>query len=378
MMFRITRKHIVLGVVAVVVLAALIWSFLPKPIPVQTAVVHRGPLQVIVEEEARTEVTDRYTVSSPVTAWVRRIGLVAGDSVAIGQPLAYLEPPRTPVLDPSGRTSAEARVRAAEAAASHAGTERARLERLAASGAATRQALEQAVSDAERADAELEAARAALRGASGADNLAVEEVLRSPVAGRVLSVPSRSARQVNPGEPLLVVGNTETLEVHADVLSQDAVRIRPGTRALLEQWGGEDALEAVVSRVEPQGFTSVSSLGVEEQRVRVVALIESPPVRWNGSLGAGYQVLARFIVWHGEDVLQIPSAALFRVGEAWSTFVVESGRAVRRTVRIGQQAGLDTQVLDGLQEGDEVIVHPGNTIEEGVAVRAGLGSGGER
>ena len=106
--------------------------------------------------------------------------------------------------------------------------------------------------------------------------------------------------------------------------------------------------------------------------------IESPPERWNGSLGAGYQVLARFIVWQGEDVLQIPSAALFRVGEAWSTFVVESGRAVRRTVSIGQQAGLDTQVLDGLQEGDEVIVHPGNTIEEGVAVRAGLGSGGER
>jgi HlyD family secretion protein len=345
---------------------------------VQTAVVHRGPLQVIVEEEARTEVTDRYTVSSPVTAWVRRIGLVAGDSVAIGQPLTYLEPPRTPVLDPAGRTGAEARVRAAEVAASHAGTERARLERLAASGAATRQALEQSVSEAERADAELEAARAALRGASGAEDLAVEEVLRSPVAGRVLSVPSRSARQVNPGEPLLVVGNTQTLEVHADVLSQDAVRIRPGTRALLEQWGGEDALEAVVSRVEPQGFTSVSSLGVEEQRVRVVAFIESPPERWNGSLGAGYQVLARFIVWHGEDVLQIPSAALFRVGEAWSTFVVESGRAVRRTVSIGQQAGLDTQVLDGLQEGDEVIVHPGNTIEEGVAVRAGLGSGGER
>lgn len=374
---HITRKHIVLGSVAVLVGAALVWSFLPKPIPVQTAAVRSGPLRVIVEEEARTEVTDRFTVSSPVTAWVRRIDLVAGDSVAAGQPLAYLEPPRTPVLDPSGKTGAEARVRAAEAAATHAETERARVERLAASGAATRQALEQAVSEATRADAELEAARAALRRASGADDLAVEEVLRSPVAGRVLSVPIRSARQVNPGEPLIVVGSTQSLEIHADVLSQDAVRIRTGTRVLLEQWGGPEALEAVVTRVEPQGFTSVSSLGVEEQRVRVVATIQSPPERWNGGLGAGYQVLARFVVWEGDDVLQVPSAALFRVGQEWAAFVVEGARAVRRTVRVGQQAGLDTQVLEGLQEGDEVIIHPGNTIEEGVPVKAGLGSGGE-
>jgi HlyD family secretion protein len=176
----------------------------------------------------------------------------------------------------------------------------------------------------------------------------------------------------------MVVGSTQSLEVHADVLSQDAVRIRPGTRALLEQWGGEEPLEAVVTRVEPQGFTSVSSLGVEEQRVRVVARIESPPERWNGGLGAGYQVLARFIVWEGEDVLQVPSAALFRVGDDWAAFVVEGGHAVRRTVRIGQQAGLDTQVIEGLRQSDEVIVHPGNAIDDGVAVKPGLGASGER
>ncbi len=374
-MYRPTRKHIVLGAAAVVVLAALVWSFLPKPEPVQAAAVRRGPLQVIVEEEARTEVADRYTVSSPVTAWVRRIELEAGDSVVAGQPLAHLEPPRTPVLDPSGRTGAEARVRAAESAATQARAERARIERLAAAGAATRQALEQAAAAADRADAELDAARAALSGTAGASGLAVEQVLRAPVAGRVLSIPSRSARHVNPGEPLVVIGSTAHLEVHADVLSQDAVRIRPGTRVMLEQWGGDTPLQAVVTRVEPQGFTSVSSLGVEEQRVRVVAAIESPPENWNGGLGAGYQVLARFVVWEGEDVLQVPSAALFRVGEEWAAFVVEDGRAARRTVRIGHQAGLDTQVLEGLEEGDQVIVHPGNAVEDGVAVRPGLGSG---
>lgn len=374
-MFQIKRKHIVLGSVALLVLAALVWSFLPKPVPVQTAVVQRAPLQVIVEEEARTDVTDRFTVSAPVSAWVRRIDLVAGDSVAPGQPLAYLEPPRTPVLDPSSRTGAEARVRAADAAAAHASTERARLERLAASGAATRQALEQAVSEATRAEAELDAARAALRRASGGEGLAVEQILRSPVAGRVLSVPTRSARQVGPGEPLIVVGSTRSLEIQADVLSQDAVRIRPGTRVILEQWGGAEALEAVVTRVEPQGFTAVSSLGVEEQRVRVVAAIRSSPERWNGGLGAGYRVLARFVVWEEADVLQVPSAALFRLGDAWAAFVVEGGRAVRRTVRIGRQAGLSTQVLEGLQEGAEVIVHPGNAIEDGAPVRPGLGSG---
>ena len=367
-MFRLTRKHIVLGGIAALVIAALAYSFVPKPVPVQTAVVRRGPLQVIVEEEASTEVADRYAISSPVTAFVRRIELVAGDSVAAGQPVAYLEPPRTPVLDPSSHSEAAARVRAAEVAAAYAETERARVERLAAAGAATRQALDEAVSAAERAAAELEAARSALRRAEGADRLAVAEVLRSPVAGRVLSVPGQSARQVNPGETLVVVGDTEQLEVHANVLSQDAVRIHAGTRVLLEQWGGDSALEAVVTRVEPEGFTSVSSLGVEEQRVRVVATLQSPPESWSAGLGSGYRVLARFIVWEGEDVLQVPSATLFRSGEEWAAFVVEGNRAVRRTVRIGHQAGLDTEILEGLLEGDVVIVHPGNTIEEGVAV----------
>jgi HlyD family secretion protein len=369
-MIRLTRKRIILGAIAVLVLAALVYSFLPKPIPVQAAVVRRGPMQVLVEEEGRTEVADRYAITAPVPAFVRRVQLEAGDRVEVGQPVAQLEPPRTPARDPGNRAEAAARVRAAEATAARAIAERERTERLAGAGAATPQALERAITEAERATAELEAARAALRGMGADEPLPVEAVLRSPVSGQVLSVGRRSAGQVNAGDTLVVVGDANLLEVHTDVLSQDAVRIRPGTRTLLEQWGGDVALEAVVRRVEPQGFTSISSLGVEEQRVTVVAAIQSPPELWATRLGGGYRVLSRFVIWESQDVLQVPSSALFRVGDAWAAFVVEEGRAVRRSVGIGREAGLVTEVTSGLEEDDVVIVHPGNEIEPGIRVRA--------
>ncbi len=363
---RLTRKRILIGAVALMVLALLVWSFLPEPVPVQTATVSRGALAVIIEEEGRTEVVERFAITAPVAAFVRRIELEAGDAVTAGQAVAALEPPRTPVLAPAERAEAAARVRAAEAAAASAATERDRLARLVESDAATRQALDQAIAEAERADAELAAARAALRGTEGQANLPVADVLRSPVAGRVLTVRRRSEGNVLPGDTLLVIGDIDALEIRADVLSQDAVRIHPGTRVRLDQWGGEEELEAVVTRVEPQAFTTISSLGVEEQRVVVVASLAAPP----GRLGAGYRVLARFVVWQGENVLQVPSAALFRVGDGWAAFVVEDGRARRRTVTIGQQAGLQTQVVDGLAEGEAVVVHPSNEIDDGVRVEA--------
>jgi HlyD family secretion protein len=337
-------------------------------VPVQTATVARGPLQVVVEEEGRTEVADRFAVTAPVAAFIRRLDLEAGDRIERGDAVASLEPPRTPVLDPGSRAEAAARVEAAEATALRARTERERTERLAAAGAATPQALEQAVSEDRRATAELEAARATLRRSGGGQALPVQEVVRSPVGGRVLSVHRRSAGQVNPGDTLVVIGNVDHLEVRTDVLSQDAVRIRPGTRVLLEHWGGGVPLEAVVRRVEPQGFTSISSLGVEEQRVTVVAAIESPPELWAASLGSGYRVLSRFVVWEDASVLRVPSSALFRVGEEWAVFVVEGGRAVRRRVVIGQEAGLFTEVVQGLEEGNVVVVHPGNHVEDGARV----------
>jgi HlyD family secretion protein len=363
----LTRKRLFMIGGVVVVLALLVYAFLPKPVPVEVAAVSRGPFQVTVEEEGKTDVAEWYAVTAPVTAYLERVDLEVGDTVQRGQPIVTLEPPHTPILDPRAHTEAEERVRAARATADQAASERDRIQRLADAEAATRQQLDQAIGDATRAAADLAAAEAALRRTEGRAGVAPQR-LTSPITGRVLAVRRRSAGQVNPGDTLLVVGDPRDLEVDVDVLSEDAVRMRPGTRVLIDQWGGDGTLEATVHRVEPQGFTKVSSLGVEEQRVRVVATLTSPPETWSG-LGSGYRVLARFIMWEGSDVTQAPSSALFRVGEGWAAFVVEEGRARRRMVEVGRQGGLSTQILGGLQQGDTVIVHPGSDVADGTRVR---------
>jgi HlyD family secretion protein len=367
-----TRKRLILIGAGVAVLALLVFAFLPDPIPVEIATVQRGTLRVTVEEEGRTQVADRYAITAPVSAYLRRIDLEVGDTVEQGDPVVTLAPPRMPILDARAQAEAVERVRAARATADRAGAERARMERLAASDAATPQALEQARAEAERAAAELAAAEVALQrteGTEGTDRQPIQR-LTAPISGSVLAVRRESEGQVNPGDTLVVIGNPSSLEVHVDVLSEDAVRIRPGTRVVVGQWGGDTTLEASVRRVEPQGFTKVSSLGVEEQRVNVVAALTSPPGLW-AQLGSGYRVVADFVLWEGSDVLQVPAAALFRVGDGWAVFVIREGRAVRRSVTVGRQAGLDTQILDGLQEGDSVVVHPGNAVEDGVRVEAG-------
>lgn len=365
-MIKLSRKNIIFIVIGVLVLAAVVYGFRPEPIPVQTAVVVRDSLRVTVEEEGRTQVAERYVLSSPVAAVARRIDVEVGDSVARGQPLVYFDPPRPALLDARTRAEAQARVEAAEAVAERARKERRRVERLAEEGSATHQMLEQAIADARRATANLAAARAALQAheTSGAN---APTVLRAPVTGRVLAVHRSSGGPVRPGEALIEVGDVDGLEIHIDVLSQDAVRIEPGTRVLIEQWGGDAVLEAIVDRVEPQGRTDVSSLGVEQQRVTIVAHVPSPPAQWR-EVGVGYRVLARFIVWEGSDVLQVPTSALFRTEDGWAVFVIEAGTAERRRLRVGHQAGLSAQILSGLKAGDVVILHPGNEIDDGARV----------
>lgn len=380
-----TRKQIILTAAGVLIAALIIYGFLPGAEPVETETVKSAPLQVIVEEEGETYVKDRYTVSSPGAGFLRRIAPEPGDIVEEGAPLAELEPPRSSLLDRRSQAEANARAEAAEASlrqaesqAEQAVNERDRLERLAERGAATRKQTEDAQAEAARAmaarnaaQAELAAARAAADPAGGGNGPVSEnQVLRSPVTGRVLTVHRKSEGYVNAGEPLIDVGNTDSLEVRVEVLSQDAVRIAPGMRVMLDQWGGETPLEATVTRVEQQGRVVVSALGVEERRVQVRASIESPQ-EIRAGLGSGYRVLAQFVIWEDDDVLQVPTSALFRTEEGWAVFVVEDNHAVRREVEVGRQTGLAAQILEGLDEGDMVIVHPGSGIEDGVQVEAG-------
>ncbi len=216
---------------------------------------------------------------------------------------------------------------------------------------------------------ELNAAATALR-YSAADSTGRERwiALRAPMDGRVLKIEHESEGPVGQGVPLLEIGDPRALEVAVDVLSADAVRIRPGMRVMLEGWGGGIPLQARVRVVEPVGFTKLSALGVEEQRVWVIADLDSPARAWR-RLGDGYRVEARFLLWEGQDVLQVPASALFRYRDGWAVFVDRDGRARRRPVRVGQRNGMSAQVLAGLERGKAVIVHPDEAIEDGTRVR---------
>lgn len=380
------------------VAAAIGYGFMPRPLAVELAQARKGDLAVTVDEEGKTRVRERYAIAAPVAGHARRISLKVGDPVAVGQVVASIEPARAASLDPRSRAQAVARLEAARAALQAAGEnargaaaearlaeqELARSESLAQArflsqaaldqararlqaGQATRQAAEYAVQVARH---EVEAARAALIQASALAAGAAAETLRvtAPVAGHVLGVPHESEGAVQAGQALLEIGNPGSLEVVVEVLSTAAVKIGAGARVLLDRWGGERILEGRVRVVEPAGFTKVSALGVEEQRVRVIVDISSPPEQWR-SLGDGYRVEASFVLWQGSDLLLIPGSALFRHGEGWAVFVAEAGRARLRPVRIGQRNGLAAQVIDGLKTGDQVVAHPDDKIADGVKVK---------
>jgi HlyD family secretion protein len=190
----------------------------------------------------------------------------------------------------------------------------------------------------------------------------------SPVTGQVLRVKQESQANISGGTDLLEVGDATDLEAVIDVLSRDAVNVRPGSAVLLERWGGQEALTGVVRRVEPSGFTKVSALGVEEQRVNVIVDFADSP-RARAGIGDGYRVDARIITWERPDVLKVPTGALLRRGDAWYVFVVENGRAVLRRVKVGHMSRESGEVLDGLADGDEVVLHPSDRVENGIRVK---------
>jgi len=390
-----TRGRITLILLALALAAALAWGFMPKAVPVETEAAAKGSLAVTVEEEGKTRVRERYVVSAPVAGYARRIELKVGDPVAVGQVLAVLEPTRSADLDPRSRAQARASVSAAEAAwqaardqaraaasaAELAGQNLTRTQALSSQKFVSQAAVDQARTEQQRAQAahaaaeqsvnvaryDLEAARATLMQAGASVGGGVLNVA-SPVAARVLKVVHESEGSVAAGQPLIEVGNPDTLEVEVEVLSTSAVKIAPGTRVRLDRWGGDQPLEGRVRVVEPTGFTKVSALGVEEQRVRVIVDIVAPREQW-ARLGDGYRVEAAFVIWEGRDILTAPTSALFRHGNDWAVFVAEGGRAVLKPVRIGQRNGLRAQVLSGLNASEAVITHPDDKIAAGVKVK---------
>ncbi|MBT8116648.1 MAG: HlyD family efflux transporter periplasmic adaptor subunit [Gammaproteobacteria bacterium] len=383
----------------IIILALLVWGFWPTPLLIESGMAKRAPLRVTVEEEGQTRVKDRFVISAPVAGYLQRITLEVGDAITRGQTLALMEPLRPEVLDPRSRARAEAQVAAAQAsikraeqqesaaraAATYARNDYARKQQLQEKNLVSREVVEQAATHSREAAAELrsagfavevarhelEAAETALQfSIAGNGEAATETVaIKAPINSRVLQIHHKSEGVLVTGEPLLEIGDPAALEVAVDVLSADAVRIRPGTRVQLLRWGGPQSLDAVVRTVEPTGFTHISALGVEEQRVWVIADLVSPRKHWE-QLGDGYRVEAHFILWEAEDVLQIPTSALFRQDGSWAVFVIDAGKARLTPVSTGQDNGLITEVLDGLAEGAWVILHPDDRIEDGVRVTA--------
>lgn len=395
------RRLVPIVLAAAAAAGALAWAFWPRAIAVDLAEVRRGPLQVTVTAEGMTRVRDPYLVTAPVSGIAARSPVEIGDAVVAGETVvALIEPAAPGFLDARARRQAEAAVSEAEAALrlaeanlaraegdlAHAEAQFRRNAELASRGIVSQQMLEdtqiardtaRSAEAAARSAVELQQAtlarmQAQLVGpvtgkAPETDTACCVEVL-SPQSGTVLSVENESERLVIAGMPLVTIGDLGDLEIETDLLSSDAVRIAPGARAFLERWGGDRTVEARVRQVEPAGFTKISSLGIEEQRVRVRLDFVDPP-KARPTLGDGYRVYVRLVLWEAEDVLQVPVSALFRNQGTWAVFRDVDGRARLTPVEVGHQNARDAQVMSGLDEGDRVVSFPGNTLEEGDRIR---------
>jgi len=382
---------------ALLALAALglYWLLMPQQILVETAEVVISPFQDTIEEDGRTRVRDRYLVSALLSGRVQRLALKAGDTVQTGQKLATITPPVSPLLDPRVRLELEAQVGAAEAAVEEAESlceqakvlraqARADLERTQKlaeqniKAAAQLQREEYLVLAAERqvvaserrwhaATHVLEQARAALKTADSSESAESYPVL-SPIDGRVLRVIQESENVVAQASPLVELGDPGDLEIAVDVLTTDAARIKGGDKVSIERWGGPTDLQGIIRRVEPSGFTKVSPLGVEEQRVWAIVDITSPREARTG-LGDGYRVEVKIVVDEVDQAIVAPIGALFRRGDAWTVFVVEEGRGHLREIQVARLSGHLAAIAQGVRPGEIVVVYPPAALADGSKVR---------
>lgn len=371
-------------VLGAAVIALLAFGLRPKPAPVETARVAYGPLCATVSEEGKTRIKQRYVVAAPVTGQLRRIVHKPGAEIVAGSTLvALIDPLPASPLDARNHALATARRDAArtlleKSRTSHelAKNELRRLEQMFAARTVSPQDLESAQMRETAAAREVAAAAGSLAqaeaelshngGPSSREAVTPIEV-RSPISGRVLHVFQESERAVTTGLPLVEIGDPTDLEVVVEMLSRDGAAIPSGAPVLLEQWGGSVPLEGRVRLVEPAAFTKISALGVEEQRVNVVVDLTTP-LEQRRSLGDSFRVEARVILWEDARALKVPSSGLFRLGGDWAAYVVRDGAARLVAVKTGRSSGAETQVLDGLKEGDEVILYPGDRVSEGQRV----------
>jgi len=392
MRLSIPQRRLLYALVAVLAIGVIAWGFVPDPVVVEATTVARGALLVTADEDGETRAHDRYVISAAVAGRVSRIELHEGDAVQSGQVVAQLWPVPLSTRERDEQlariAAAEALVREAQQRIRHAaadyeqaGRERVRIDRLVKDGFIPPQAAEQArvlestsANELEAArfrerstEADAAAARAALPAVDGAHGAPANALaVISPIDGKVLRIPDKSERVVIAGAPLLEVGDPTQLEVVIDLPSTEAVKVTPGMAVLLEGWGGDHPVHARVRNVEPLAFTKVSALGVEEQRVNVIADFVDPP----GPLGDAYRVEARVVLWSGNDVLKVPVSALFRRGETWNVFVIDGGRARLREVEVGHRGALEVEIIKGLSVGERIVRHPSNDVEDRRRVRS--------
>lgn len=385
--------------------AGLTLAFWPRPLEVDMAVAERTTLAVTVRGDGETRVREVFLVSSPIAGELLRIDADVGDPVVAGETLlADIRPEVPAFLNLRTRSERQAALHAAEAALSlaeaeverdqaeleFAQVEFKRAQELSARGNISVSRLDQARTNVRTRQAALSTTAAALRvrefelqnaqaalmnpdqaisGAGGEEGSASQCCfpILAPITGQILRVIQESATVVQSGTPLIELGDPADLEIVVDYLSADAVRISPGDRVLIDRWGGPGVLPGTVRRIEPYGFTKTSALGIDEQRVNVIIDFAVERAVWE-RLGHGYRVEAAVILWEAQDALTVPLGALFRQGQDWAVYAVESGKASLRTLRLGRRNDEQAQVLEGLEEGEQVVLYPSDRVSEGVGV----------
>ncbi|MFZ9872848.1 MAG: efflux RND transporter periplasmic adaptor subunit [Steroidobacteraceae bacterium] len=373
-----------LGIAALIFLA--VFALVPQPVSVEVATIDRGTVRASLLDEGRTRMREVYVVSAPVSGRLLRVAVEPGDRVQKNEPLARMTRGASSFLDPRSDAEARAIVAAAEARERAAVAERelAEIEEARAQKLAEARLIAEADRDTARvrlraaraaeaaAAAELRRARSALL-AAGQDGSRGTVSLQAPASGTVLSVPQESETVIAAGTPVVILGDPSRVDIVADFLSQDAVRMKPGDRAFIENWGERgsatsDAIAAVVERVEPVARTKVSALGIEEQRTRVILNFIDPPP--DALKAHDFRVDVRVIVAEARDAVRVPVGALFRDGDGWAVYVVESGRARSRPVQVGEQDDQYREIRSGLAAGERVVSFPGAEVRDGVTVKA--------